>query len=370
MTVAVEQMLATWDGQPSDPAVATFVDLLVLNARRWPRRAALTHAGGSMTYRELDERTNQFARFLCRLGVGSSDAVAVCANPSVDLITSIIAVMKTGATYAPVFADHSGSWLRTVFDDLEPRVVLAGSTAASEIKSVAACTVVHIDDPLHQERVDDESSAELRIGPQPENLAYIIYTSGSTGAPKGVAVTHANLASFLGAASMEFPSSGGHGSLLFSSMAFDLPVPNVFLPLAQGEDVVILEGDTAEVMDGLAHALTAGAQFSTVKLTPSHLELLLHDLGRLDGAPKVTNLVVAGEPFPGRLANAARDRFGLETNIINEYGPTEATVGSTCYLVPPDRQPPDEILPIGRPLANTEVFVLDGVGGLVPVGVV
>ncbi|MFE4977980.1 AMP-binding protein, partial [Kitasatospora sp. NPDC056651] len=199
----------------------------------------------------------------------------------------------------------------------------------------------------------------------PGQLAYVIYTSGSTGRPKGVQITHGALANHVAWAVEELAARGVGGAPLFSSHAFDLVVPNLWAPLASGQRLWLWpqDRDLADLGADLAEA----GPFSFVKLTPGHLELLTHQLADDRLAKLAEVFVVAGEAFPSRLADRLAALLGPD-RLINEYGPTEATVGTTVH--PADHPGTDPVVPIGAPLPGVVVRVLDAGLRPVPLGVV
>lgn len=177
-----------------------------------------------------------------------------------------------------------------------------------------------------------------------DRLAYVIFTSGSTGTPKGVELPHRGLVNHVAWVAREWLSRGTAGTALFSSVAFDLVVPNIWAPLVAGQAVHTLSQRIG--LDRLGEHLAAGAPYSFLKLTPGHLEVLAHQLDKETLATLTGTVVAGGEAFPGEVANRWLDLLG-PGGMINEYGPTEASVGTCVY--PVTEQQPSEVVPIGRP---------------------
>ncbi|MZG05036.1 non-ribosomal peptide synthetase, partial [Streptomyces sp. SID5614] len=201
-------------------------------------------------------------------------------------------------------------------------------------------------------------------GEDPQALAYTIFTSGSTGRPKGVEVTHRGLANHVAWAARELASQGQGGAPLFSSVAFDLVVPNLWAPLVTGQKVHTVPQDTD--MADLGQQLAGSRPYSFIKLTPGHLDILAEQLTPEQAASLAPVLVVAGEAFTRTTLERWRT-LSPHTRIINEYGPTEASVGTCVYPVPADETA--EVLPIGTPLPNMTMYVLDAALEPTPVGV-
>ncbi|WP_329082497.1 non-ribosomal peptide synthetase [Streptosporangium sp. NBC_01469] len=363
-----QQILVDWNETKSRyPADALVHQMFTEQAARTPQATAVVDKGFSLSFRELNTQANQLARHLGNLGVGPGSLVAVCVEHGFPLVVALLGVLKAGATYVPLDPTYPENRLSFLLDDTAASVVVSQEGLRRRLP-FEGHRVVCMDSDWPTVAALSKKNVESMVGP--DDLAYVIYTSGSTGTPKGVQVSHRNFADFLHSADAAFPCTGrGYGSVLLSSIAFDLPIPSVFLPLLQGEAVVVMEAPGAAGVGMLAAAFERGESFSTVKLTPSHLELLLERMAGTDTQLDVGTLVVAGEPFSSDLAKVVIKRCAAHTVLINEYGPTEATVGATLYEVDATKLVPGTTLPIGRPMANTELFVMDGYGRPVPVGV-
>src|SRR5205807_4352637 len=211
--------------------------------------------------------------------------------------------------------------------------------------------------------IGGESEGEVESGASGENAAYVIYTSGSTGRPKGVVVVHRNVVNYLGWCLRSYATELGKGVPAHTSMGFDLTVTSLWVPLMRGERVVLIAEEGG--VEGLRRALEEEPEFSLVKLTPSHLQMLSQGKGKgnLGKGPGV--LVVGGESLSGAAVRGWR-KEAENTRIFNEYGPTEATVG--CCVYEAEREW-EGWVPIGKPIGNTQVYVLNGEMERVPVGV-
>uniref|UniRef100_UPI00104193CE non-ribosomal peptide synthetase n=1 Tax=Actinomadura roseirufa TaxID=2094049 RepID=UPI00104193CE len=326
-----------------------------------PGAEAVRCGATSLTYAELDAAADRTARALVGEGVRPGDVVGVFAERSADLVVSMLAVWKAGAAYLPldpalpgermaVMLGQAGAVLTLVpeahRDRIEGRTLSpASGTAGSEDADAAAEPLwTHVD---------------------PDAAAYVVFTSGSTGTPKGVVVTHRGLANHIRWAVEDLASRGTGGAPVFSSVAFDLVVPNLWAPLASGQRVWLLPASAG--LDELAARLVPAGPFAFVKLTPGHLDVLLHQRGAedLDGLAGIW--VVAGEAFSRELLRRFRE-VAPGAEVLNEYGPTEASVGTCVY---PVTEPfGGEVVPIGRPLPNMAMHVLDARMRPVPPGVV
>ncbi|WP_406217955.1 amino acid adenylation domain-containing protein [Streptomyces canus] len=336
-----ERQLVEWNDTAHEVETASVLRLFEAQAARTPRATAVRHAGGSLSYGELDRRANQLAHVLRERGVTAESRVLVQLDRGPDLLTALLAVWKAGGAYVPVDPSYP-----------------AARVAAMREASAAVATLTGLPDLTGLPVVAPARRDDL------DTLAYVIFTSGSTGVPKGVEVPHRGLVNHVAWAARELASQGTGGAPLFSSVAFDLVVPNLWAPLITGQAVHTV-GQDVDMAD-LGEHLVAAGPFSFVKLTPGHLDVLAQQLTAEQAAALAPVLVVAGEAFTRATLERWRT-LAPGTRLINEYGPTEASVGSTVFPVT-DASDLD-VLPIGRPLPNMRVYVLDSSMRPVPVGV-
>ncbi|WP_158102566.1 non-ribosomal peptide synthetase [Lentzea kentuckyensis] len=306
-----------------------------------PSAIALVSGAEQVSYAELDARANRLAHHLRSLGAGPDVLVGVCLPRGVDLVTAMLAAWKSGSAYLPM-------------DPANPAERIAHTVADS-----AAPIVITTSDQFDLTAYPDTAPERAR---DLDQLAYVIYTSGSTGRPKGVAITQRGLANHLHWAAQDLVRGPG-GAPLFSSVAFDLPATNLFVPLMTGRTTHLLPDDLD--LTKLGSALLAGAPYSFIKLTPGHLDLLTHQLDADQSRALADVVLVAGEALPPATANHWLELLGPD-RLINEYGPTETAIGATTH---PITVPQQRSVPIGQPLPNTTAYVLDGDLQPVPAGV-
>ncbi|MFJ2901853.1 amino acid adenylation domain-containing protein [Streptomyces sp. NPDC087212] len=304
---------------------ATLPELFRAQVARTPHAVAVVAAGTELTYAELDRRASRLARHLAGLGAGPETVVAVVLPRCPDVVVALLAVLRTGAAYLPI--DPANPQAR-----IDALVADAGATIVLD-EQVLAAAPDHADDPT---QAGPDGRVHLR------QAAYLIYTSGSTGRPKGVVVEHGSLAAYLSEAAAMYPAAEGE-SLVHTSLAFDMPVTTLFTPLITGGRVRFAELDDDTPTPDL------------LKVTPSHLRLL-------DSLPEqvsdVQNLVIGGEALDGTALKAWRERHPKAV-VINEYGPTEATVGCVVHRLEPHDDLAAGPVPIGRPIGGARVYVLD-----------
>ncbi|MEA2694109.1 MAG: hypothetical protein QOJ16_3496, partial [Acidobacteriota bacterium] len=344
------QLLAEWDDTATaGPPAAGFLDLFAAQVRRAPEAEAVVCEGERLSYGELALRVDRLARVLAGMGVGPEVRVGICLEPSLDLVVGLLGILRAGGAYVPLDPAYPRERLDWMIEDSRVAVILT------------------------QERMDaftpapaDESGLSVQVAP--ENLAYVIYTSGSTGRPKGVMVSHGALAHYLRWCLKAYGLDRGAGAPLHSSIGFDLTVTSLFPPLLAGRAVTLVpERLGIEALGRALRAPAAGAGFSLVKITPAHLELLNRQLPGAAKAGKTGVLILGGEAlWAESLAAWHADAPG--TRLINEYGPTEATVGCCVHEIPTGG-PAAGAVPIGRPIADTRLYLLDEGLRPVPVGV-
>ncbi|MFE9557694.1 amino acid adenylation domain-containing protein [Streptomyces sp. NPDC006703] len=358
----LERLTSTWATAPAEPVTAAVHEVFARQAAATPDAVAVQEDGGSVSYAELDARSSQLAHHLRSLGVASETPVGVLLDRGAELIATLLAVWKAGGAYIPMDPAWPAERVSAMAADAGAPVVLTAARYGERFAGFAGELV------LTDADADARALAALPVtAPEVpadlDRLAYLIYTSGSTGRPKGVAVEHRGLANHLRWAVAELVSRGSGGSAVFSSTAFDLAVPNVWAPLLAGQRVVMLPQDMD--LSELGERLAARGPYSFLKLTPGHLDILAHQLTPGQSAQLAGVVVAAGEALPGPLARDWVERLGAG-RLINEYGPTEASVGTCVHPVPDGEQAP--VVPIGRPLPGMAMYVLDETLRPVPTG--
>ncbi|MFJ6466861.1 amino acid adenylation domain-containing protein [Streptomyces sp. NPDC091387] len=367
MLTATERtrILTEWNGRTSAfPDTSTVHRLVGERAARQPDAVALEHGGRLLTYRALDERANRLAHHLRERGVGPGALVAVCLDHGPDLVCALLGVLKSGAAYVPLDPSYPAERLRYMVGDSAAPVVITESAHAGLFEPGSELLLTDGGWP------DGDGSAP-EVGTGPGDLAYVIYTSGSTGRPKGVRVAHRGVVNYLHWCDRNYPAAPGAeiGSLLCSSAAFDLTVTALFLPLLQGLRLVIPSpGPGQTVFDVAVDLVATGARVSFLKATPSHLELLTARLERDGVRHRITTVVAGGEDLTPALTHRVLASGADGTAVVNEYGPTEATVGNVVSRTV-SVDPAADHVPMGRAIDNTEVFVVGAHGEVQPIGV-
>jgi amino acid adenylation domain-containing protein len=333
---------------------ASLVDRFAAQVRDRPAQPAVATEQGALDYAGLARRVNRLAHALIARGVRPDQVVGLHAGRSVELVVGILGVLAAGAAYLPLDPAQPPDRLAAMVDDARPALVLTDAADAPPgwlpIADVEA-TAGRDDQPV--------------VAIHPANLAYVIYTSGSTGRPKGVAVSHGNVANLLDHWLATLGPLPGAPAMLWSSIGFDVSIQEIFLPLTSGGTLHLvperLRPDPAALLDWMAQRRIAHAY-----LPPAFVRWLDEAPAERLAGQSLRQLLVGVEPL-SELGLHRIERALPGLRVLNGYGPTEATNYATHYL---DPQPLSRQCPIGRPLANTRVYLLDERGEPVPIGVI
>ncbi|HEU4324282.1 MAG TPA: amino acid adenylation domain-containing protein [Roseiflexaceae bacterium] len=355
------RLLADWNATTASIPAPLVHQRFAAQARATPEAVAVQAGDQRLSYAELEARSNRLAHLLLARGLPPETRVGIAIGRTPALAVALLAALKAGAAYVPLDPSAPPERLAFVLGDAQIGCVLSGPGGASLPET--AVPVLDLDALA-------PDLAGLPDGPParpvaPEQLAYVLYTSGSTGRPKGVMVSHAGLRNYLAWAVAAYAVAEGAGAPVHSPVGFDLTVTSLFTPLLAGRTVTMLP--EAPGVEALAMALLEGNDFSLVKLTPAHVQLLAQSPRAAELAGRARALVIGGEALLAEhLALWRRAAPGVR--LINEYGPTETVVGCCVYEVDPD-DPSGGVVPIGRPIANTQLYVLDQHMQPVPPGV-
>jgi amino acid adenylation domain-containing protein len=355
------QVLQAWNRTDAEyPADRCIHELFEAQAARTPDAVAVRFADESLTYAELNARANRLAHHLRGLGVGPDARVGVCVERSLEMLVSLLAVLKAGGAYVPLDPGLPAERLAYMLDDSGVPLVLVQGALRQAVPARQGVRVLAVDGLA--ERLAAESAENPAGGAGPDSLAYVIYTSGSTGRPKGVMNVHRGVVNLLWSMRGTVAVAPADRLLAVTTLAFDISVLELFLPLLSGARVEILDRATASDPALLAEAIAAGGG-TVLQATPATWRLLL-DSG-WEGAEGLRALS-GGEALPAELAARLRERVGALWNV---YGPTETTIWSTARPLGAGPDAGRGNVSIGAPVANTRVYVLDRSLSPVPAGV-
>ncbi|NEE15051.1 amino acid adenylation domain-containing protein, partial [Streptomyces sp. SID7499] len=348
------RVLTEWNDTATVSRAPLVRELFEAQVARTPEAVAVVTDGAQVSFAELDARANRLAHHLAAQGVAAESVVGLCLPRGLEMITGILAVWKAGAGYLPVDPEYPAERIAYVLRDSGAVLTLTTEEILDDLPAGRG-RLIALDGPLTWSQLDAAPATPLGVPVNEDALAYVIYTSGSTGRPKGVAVTHGGLANYVGWAAAAYGmTAGGGGAPLHSSLAFDLTVTSVMAPLVSGSAVVVSPTGGAE---GLAELIREHGEFQLAKVVPAHLPLLSELLGERHASASARTWVVGGEALPGAMVRSWLERAPGSV-VVNEYGPTETVVGCCVFEVHADQEVTERV-PIGRPVANTQVYVLD-----------
>ncbi|MEP6901718.1 MAG: amino acid adenylation domain-containing protein [Actinomycetota bacterium] len=345
------QLLVEWnDNQRDYPKDKCIHQLFEAQVNRTPDAVALIFGDEHLTYQELNRRANQLARHLQTLGVGAEILVGICVERSIEMIVGVLGILKAGGSYVPLDPVYPKDRLAYMLEDSQASVLLTQQKLVSELSQHQA-KIVCLDSDW--QKIAQEAEENPISSVTPNNLAYVIYTSGSTGKPKGVAIEHRNTVAFLSWANSVFTVNQLKGTLASTSVCFDLSLYEMFAPLSCGGTVILVEN--------VLHLPTAPAanEVTLINTVPSAITELL----RIKGVPaSVRTVNLAGEPLKTSLV---RQIYETETvrEVFDLYGPSEDTTYSTFTLRDTGKAT------IGRPISNTQAYILDRYLQPVPIGI-
>ncbi|MEM7346415.1 MAG: amino acid adenylation domain-containing protein, partial [Chloroflexota bacterium] len=367
------QLLVEWNDTaaeyPQDRSIHHLIEAQVVHQ---PQAIAVAFDDQRLTYNQLNQQAEELAQQLREIGVGPNVPVGLCLERSLEMIVAIVGVLKAGGAYLPLDPSYPIARLTYMIEDAQAPVLITSNAILQQLPELAQQTQVQ---SISSTNLSDSQLTIRETGltpaaqnaivepSDPSNLAYIIYTSGSTGQPKGVPISHPNLVHST-TARLEYYPERIESFLLLSSFAFDSSIVGIFGTLCQGGTLVLPPQGAEQDIQSVAKLIDQH-QISHVLALPSLYNLLLlysevHQLASLQA------VMVAGEACPKNLSELHYQTIP-ETTLYNEYGPTEGTVWSTVYRIPADES--HDQVPIGRPIANMQTYILDAQQQPLPIGI-
>ncbi|MEE9372220.1 MAG: amino acid adenylation domain-containing protein [Saprospiraceae bacterium] len=341
----------------------SILDLFELGVEASPDDTALVYNETRISYQLLNKRSNQLAQLLIRRGVLSGHRVAVYLRRSPECIISILGIMKAKAAFILISRNNPVKRVNYILENSKASLLITDKKESDPSLGDIKIPVLRLDSEMELinqvEEIEPSYPVDLR------SLAYIMYTSGSTGLPKGVMISHRALINYILFASKKYVSLQKPVFPLFTMIDFDLTITSIFVPLVTGGHLVIYKESKSATDFSLLKVIEDNS-VDVIKLTPSHLNLLK---GKSLKNSRIKTMIVGGEAFKSELANEVQSIFHSNLTIFNEYGPTEATVGCVVHKINP-KSLSSKSVPIGRPIPNMQVYVLDDYRNLVPKGVI
>jgi surfactin family lipopeptide synthetase A len=362
--VEKHQILVEWNKTQTDyPKDKCIHQLFEEQVERSPDSVAVVFENEQLTYRELNQRANQLAHYLQTLGVSSEVLVGICVERSLEMIVGILGILKAGGAYVPLDLAYPQERLAFMLQDAAVSVLLSQSQLAQKLP-VHSARLVYLD--KDEKAIDQQSQKNLKQNVKADNLAYVIYTSGSTGNPKGVCCKHIGVVNLLVDFQNRKPISVGARCSLWTVISFDVSVYEIFAPLLNGGTLLIPPDhsrlDSKAFLDWLSIS-----QIFSAYIPPFMLSELVTWLNQSSAKMSLQRLLVGVEPLEEQLLLEVVREIP-EIFIINGYGPTEATICATLYSVKSQVESYRNT-PIGKPVQNTQVYILDRHLQPVPVGV-
>lgn len=350
----MHQILKTWNDSaaefPTDLCMHQWFEQIVANT---PNAPALSFEGQTLTYGELNQRANQLARYLLKMNLTTESLIGICMERSREMVIGILASLKAGCAFVPLDPVYPAERLAYMIEDSRLSVLLSQEALKAQLADFA---VKRIFVDTEWDEISTESPENLNLSLAPENLAYVIYTSGSTGKPKGTMLQHRGWCNLARAQQIALGVGAGKRILQFSSLSFDASVWEIVMALLSGATLCLTRREMLMTGQGLADVLEQ-EKITTVTLPPSVLAVVPDR-----ELPALSTIITAGEACTSDLVS--RWREGRE--FFNAYGPTETTVCASIFPVPENlKQNP----PIGKPITNFQLYILDAELQPVPVGV-
>ena len=366
-----QQIVVEWNqtqsGHPRDQCIH---ELFEDQVERNPEAVAVVYEQHSLDYRELNARANRLARHLRALGVGPDQRVVICLERSLEMVVGLLAILKAGGAYVPLDPAYPVERLRYMLTDSAPVVVLSAGSARSVLEQALQVSGAP---PLVDVTADASQWAQHcaenlgSLGLASHHLAYVIYTSGSTGQPKGAVIRREGFKNLLTWYRDEFGFNESDRLLVATSFSFDLTQKNILVPLLVGAQLHLNVADAFDPRTVLSALVRRG--ITSMNLVPSMLQLLLQSAPSTAVLSQLRLLILGGEAIPPSLLTGAMKQYPRAV-IANGYGPTEG--GGICafYRISMRDVNPERSIPIGRPISNMRIYILDEHGAPVPVGVV
>ncbi len=363
------QLLAVGDAISSAvPLRCTLSEMFEAQVDRAPERIAIVLGDEVISYCDLNERANQLAHRLRGLGVGPEVTVGVCANRSIATVVSLLGILKAGGVYVPLDPKSPQERLSYMLTDTGPSVLLIEQHLIFNLPaSAVASEIICLDSDWGG--IAQESTVNLESCITGMNLAYVIYTSGSTGSPKGVCISHEAAVNHLARIGESFALQSNDRMLQFASLSFDVSIEQILATLFSGATLVLRDEQRWETTDFYHQVERYGITVANVP--PAYWTVLTREFTETHGLETQLRLIiVGGDAMPIATVRQWLQSAMGSSRLLNAYGPTETTITSTLFDVPPHYGEQDSVtrVPIGRPLAGRAIYILDRQGNLKPLG--
>ncbi|GCE45204.1 amino acid adenylation domain-containing protein [Thermosporothrix hazakensis] len=356
-----QQIVVDWNNNPREYPERCVYEMFTEQAKRTPDATALVYEGQHLSYAELERRTDQLAAYLQERHIGPEVLVGIYMERSLELLIAILGVLKAGGAYVPLTPGYPAERLAFIIEDARIPLLLTMSYLQAQLPSFEGETVC-------LDALPETTMCSPQKLATPEHLAYVMYTSGSTGKPKGVLIHHRALINLLSWMQEHYPLAPTDRMLQKTPIGFDISVRELLWPLVTGACLVLARPgghqDPGYLLD-----IIEQEQITITHFVPSMLQIFLETPNIAARSQHLRRIISGGEALPPATLARCAQRLAPQTHILNLYGPTEATIEVTWWHCPHSTRVLD-CVPIGRPMANTRIYVLDAALQPVPVGVV
>lgn len=367
-----KKMVVDWNKTHRDDLQAkTLHELIEKNAKKNPNQTAVIYKKSSLSYSLLNDKANHLAAYLRKRGVSKEEPVILCINNSLELIVGILGILKAGCAYVPVDHKYNKVFIEYILSDSKAKIILTNAELASIIEP---CIPVHTESNLilldtHWSLIEKEPINEGMPLGLSTDLAYILYTSGSTGKPKGCLIEHKSVINLLDDFQRRVPLTSQDRATFWTSIGFDVSIYEIFSPLLAGASLHLFNREEISLDPYQYFERLKEYKISSAYIPPFMLEKFLSWIKSTKPLMTLKRLLVGVEPIhENLLLEIQRSIPGL--TILNGYGPTETTVCSTLYVVQEKKIKDNRIIPIGKPVANTQIYIVDPFMQPVPIGIV
>jgi len=357
--------LTQWNAAQRKPTLSSFIEVWNQSVAKHPDTVALVSlvSGNevTLTYAELNAQANQLAHHLLSLGLKNDQRTGICLTRSWQMIVAMLACLKAGGAYVPLDPSYPKNRLTYILEDAKIELLITEQTIFESLSFPAAKSCC-LDKELDAIQLKARTNPVVNINAH--NLAYVIYTSGSTGQPKGAMITHEGFINYLSWAKDAYHAEQADGSPVLGSFSFDATITSIFVPFMAGNKIVLMpNGDELQALNSLNRS---PYQFSFIKITPAHLEILnsLQETDKFSNTSLTHALVLGGEALQASSVNSWLSSG--QVSIVNEYGPTETVVGCCVFET---KDSVNGLVPIGKPIEGMRMYVLDANLQLLPAGI-